>query len=107
MLADHDVAVGYVSLLATGPISLDSVITGIAAEQTQGTVVSRTPLTYRGQPAEDAVISFSGGIGQVRAVIVGTEAYLLEAFGNSASDYANDYNVLLESFNSTSAPTSP
>ena len=63
-----------------------------------GTVGSRRSLTYRGQPAEDAVISVSGGSGRVRVVRFGSSAYILEGFGNTAASFAHDYKVLLRSF---------
>ena len=95
---DHAVAVTYFRLPASASFSLDRAITGMASSMSGGKVVSRRPLTYRGQPAEDAVISVSGGSGRVRVVRFGSSAYVLEGFGNTAASFAHDYKILLHTF---------
>jgi hypothetical protein len=97
-LSDHAVAVTYFRVPASASFSLDGAITGMASSMSGGRVVSRGPLTYRGQPAEDAVISVSGGSGRVRVVRFGSSAYLLEGFGNTAASFAHDYKILLRTF---------
>jgi len=97
-LSDHAVAVTYFRLPASASFSLDRAITGMASSMSGGKVVSRRPLTYRGQPAEDAVISVSGGSGRVRVVRFGSSAYVLEGFGNTAASFAHDYKILLHTF---------
>ena len=97
-LPDHVVAVAYFGVPASASFSLDRAINGMAASMSGGRVVSRRPLTYRGQPAEDAVISVSGGSGRVRVVRFGSSAYVLEGFGNTPASFAHDYTVLLRTF---------
>jgi len=97
-LPDHAVGVTYFRLPATASFSLDRAITGMASSMSGGKVVSRRSLTYRGQPAEDAVISVSGGSGRVRVVRFGSSAYVLEGFGNTAASFAHDYKILLRTF---------
>jgi hypothetical protein len=61
-------------------------------------VVSRHPVIYHGQPAEDAVISVLGDPGQIRVVAFGSSAYIFEGFGSTAASFAHDYKVLLDTF---------
>jgi len=100
-LPDHAVAVTYFRLPASASFSLDGAITGMASSMSGGKVVSRRSLTYRGQPAEDAVISVSGGSGRVRVVRFGSSAHILDGFGNAAASFAHDYRILLRSFHTT------
>ena len=102
-LSDHAVAVGYLPV-PEGGFSLDGGITGAADAEKGGEVISRTTLTYQDEPAEDAVISYSGGVARIRVVVFGSSAYILEGFGTSTSSFASDYNTLLDSFRTTSAP---
>ncbi len=102
-LSDHAVAVGYVPV-PTGGFSLDGGITGAAAGEKGGKVVSRTTLTYQGQPAEEGVISYTDGVAKVRVVVFGPSAYILEGFGTTASSFAADYNTLIDTFTTTSEP---
>jgi hypothetical protein len=97
-LSDHVVGVTYFRLPASASFSLDRAITGMASSMSGATVVSRRPLTYRGQHAEDAVISVSGGSGRIRVVRFGSSAYVLEGFGNTAASFAHDYKILLRTF---------
>jgi hypothetical protein len=97
-LPDHAVGVTYVALPASASFSLDGGINGTAASLPGGKIVSRSSLTYLGQPAEDATISSSVGFAQVRVVRFGSSAYVLEGFGSSASSFAHDYTALLDSF---------
>ena len=97
-LPDHAVGVTAIALPASAPFSLDGGINGFAASLPGAKIVSRHSLTYLGQPAEDATISSSAGLAQVRVVRFGSSAYVLQAFGPSASSYAHDYNILLDSF---------
>ena len=109
VLSDHEVGVIYVSVPPSPTDSLDSAVTGFATAFKQGKVLSRTSLTYQGQPAEDGVFSFSGGEGQIRVVAFGSAVYGLIGFGASASSFTNDFTILLDTFRSTSPPatTSP
>ncbi len=104
-LSDETVGVAYFAVTSPSGFSLDGAINGAATSLTNGKVVSHTTVTYQGQPAEDGVITFNGGIGNVRAVVIGSAAYLFEGFGSSASNFARDYNVLLETFTPASPPT--
>lgn len=97
-LSDHAVGVGFVSVPAGGPVSLDRFINGAAASKPGRQVVSRRSLTYQGQPAEDAIISSSALLTRMRVVRFGSSLYLLEGGGATASSFAHDYNVLLDSF---------
>jgi hypothetical protein len=97
-LADHAVAVASFPVPASATYDLDRAVTGVAAGEQGGKVVSRTSVTYQGQPAEDGVISFSGGVEQVRVVVLGSSAYLFEGVGTTPSAFANDYGILLASF---------
>ena len=97
-LPDHAVGVTAIALPASASFSLDGGINGFAASLPGAKIVSRNSLTYLGQPAEDATISSSAGLAQVRVVRFGSSAYVLQAFGPSASSYAHDYNILLDSF---------
>ena len=83
---------------ASGSFSLDRAVTVAASALPGGGVVSRHPITYHGQPAEDAVISVLGDPGQIRVVAFGSSAYIFEGFGNTAASFAHDYKVLLDSF---------
>ena len=105
--SDETVGVAYFQVTSASGFSLDGAIDGAATSLTNGKVVSRSTVTYHGQPAEDGVISFSGGIGNVRAVVIGSAAYLFEGFGSSASNFARDYRVLLATFTPKSPPTTP
>jgi hypothetical protein len=96
--SDHAVVVTYARLPPLSSYSLKGGINGIAASLRGGKVVSRRSLTYLGKPAEDAVISTSGGIGRVRVVSFGSSAYVLEGFGNTAASFTHDYKVLLHTF---------
>jgi hypothetical protein len=104
-LSDEAVGVAYFPLSAQTTFNLDGAVAGAAASEANGKVVSRTTVRYQGQPAEDAVISFSGGVGNVRAVVIDGAGYLFEGFGPSASSFAKDYNVLLDTFSPTSHPS--
>lgn len=97
-LRDHAIAVTYVALPPSVSFSLDGGINGAAQSLPGAKIVSRKSLSYLGQPAEDATISSSAGLAQVRVVKFGSAAYILQAFGPSASSYAHDYNILLDSF---------
>jgi hypothetical protein len=97
-LTDHAVGVTYVALPPSTPFSLNGGINGAAQSLPGAKIVSRSSLNYLGQPAEDATISSSAGLAQVRVVRFGSSAYVLQAFGSSASSYAHDYNILLDSF---------
>ena len=98
VLPNHAVGVTYVALPPSASFSLDAGINGAAQSLPGAKIVSRNSLNYLGQPAEDATISSSAGLAQVRVVRFGSSAYVLQAFGPSASSYAHDYNILLDSF---------
>ena len=97
-LPDHAVGVESIALPAGDSFSLDGGINGAAASLPGAKIVSRNSLSYLGQPAEDAIISSSAGLYQIRVVRFGSSAYVLQAAGPSASSYAHDYNVLLDTF---------
>lgn len=97
-VSGHGVAVTHFSVPAASPVSLNAAINGVAANRPGGKVVSRRMLTYLGQPAEDAVISFSGGVVHIMFVRFGSSVYSLEGVGSTASSFAHDYTVLLASF---------
>ena len=97
-LPDHAVGVTYIAVPASVSFSLDGAVNGIASSLPGGKVVSRNSLTYLGQPAEDAAITSSAGLAQVRVVRFGSSAYVLEGAGPSASSFAHDYDVLLGTF---------
>jgi hypothetical protein len=97
-LANHAIGVTYVALPPSASFSLNAGINGAAQSLPGARIVSRNSLNYLGQPAEDATISSSAGLAQVRVVRFGSSAYVLQAFGSSAASYAHDYNVLLDSF---------
>lgn len=97
-LSSEAVGVTYIALPASASFSLDGAVNGEAASLAGAKVVSRKSLTYLGQPAEDATITFSAGTAEVRIVRFGSSAYVLEGFGTSASSFAHDYNVLIDSF---------
>jgi len=79
ILPDHAVGVNYIAVPPSASFNLDGAING-AAESLQGAkIVSRNSLTYLGQPAEDATISSSAGLAQVRVVRFGSSAYVLQA----------------------------
>ena len=97
--SDHVVEVLYFP--APGSFSLDRVINSIAGDTADfpgGKLVSHRMLIDQGQPAEDAVISFSHGLARVRAVRLGSSGYVFIGDGRTASVLAHDYNVLLDSF---------
>jgi hypothetical protein len=104
-LADHSVAVGYITLPAGATFDLQAGIAG-AAKGMHGTLLSHTSLIYRDQPAEDGVLSASRAVAQVRAVEFGSSVYLFEAAGTSGSAFTEDYKRLLDSFTSTSESAS-
>jgi hypothetical protein len=110
-LSDEAVGVAYFPVTSSSGFSLDGAVNGAATSLAGGKVVSRSTVIYQGQAAEDGVLSFNGGIGNVRAVVFGSAAYLFEGFGPSRSDFARDYNVLLATFQpnlrSGPATTSP
>jgi hypothetical protein len=97
-LSSDAVSVTYIALPASASFSLDGAVNGEASSLPGAEVVSRNSLTYLGQPAEDATITFSAGSAEVRIVRFGSSAYALGAFGPSASSFAHDYNVLIDSF---------
>ena len=94
----HAVGVTCLALPAGASYRLNRGITGIAATLPAGKVISRHALTYRGQPAEDAAISSSAGVMQVRALRIGSSVYILEGAGNTPASFAHDYKVLLNTF---------
>ncbi len=96
--SSHAIGVTYLPLPASVPFSLNGAIEGAAASLPAGKVVSRHMLTYRGQPAEDAVISFSAGSARIRVVRFGSFAYVLEGLGNTPASFAHDYQVLFATF---------
>lgn len=104
-LANEAVGVAYLPVASASTVNLDAAITGFATSEKNGKVLSRTSVTYQGQPAEDAVISFTGGVGNVRAVVIGSAIYLFEGLGPSASNFTSDYRVLLQTFTPSSPPT--
>lgn len=83
---------------AQGSFSLDRAVNVAASALPGGGVGPRHPITYHGQPAEDAVISVLGDPGQIRVVAFGSSAYIFEGFGSTAASFAHDYKVLLDSF---------
>jgi hypothetical protein len=97
-LPSDAVGVTYIGVPASASFSLDGAVNGEASSLPGANVVSRNSLTYLGQPAEDATITFSAGVAEVRIVRFGSSAYVLEGFGSSASSFAHDYNVLIGSF---------
>jgi len=97
-LPNHAVGVTYVALPPSASFSLNAGINGAAQSLPGARIVSRNSLNYLGQPAEDATISSSAGLAQVRVVRFGSSAYVLQAFGPSAASYAHDYNILLDTF---------
>lgn len=97
-LSSDAVGVTYIGVPASASFSLDGAVNGEASSLPGANVVSRNSLTYLGQPAEDATITFSAGFAEVRIVRFGSSAYVLEGFGSSASSFAHDYNVLIDSF---------
>jgi len=97
-LPSHAVGVTYVALPPSASFSLNAGIDGAAQSLPGAKIVSRNSLNYLGQPAEDATISSSAGLAQVRVVKFGSSVYVLQALGPSASSYADDYNILLDSF---------
>jgi hypothetical protein len=101
---DESVGVAYFQVTSPSDFSLDGAINGAATSLTNGKVVSHSTVSYRGKPAEDGVMSFQGGTGNVRAVVIGSAVYLFEGFGPSASSFTRDYNVLLDTFTLTSPP---
>lgn len=98
VLPSHAVGVTFASLPASASANLNDAVDGAAASVHGGRVVSRHTLTYLGQPAEDAVIAFSTGLGRIRVVRFGSSVYLLEGLGPTASSFAHDYQVLLNTF---------
>ena len=92
------VGVTYIGVPASASFNLDDAVNGEVSTLPGATVVSRNSLTYLGQPAEDATIMFSAGFAEVRIVRFGSSAYVLQGFGSSASSFAHDYNVLIDSF---------
>lgn len=97
-LSDHAIGVTYVALPPSASFSLDGGIVGATRALPGAKIVSRNTLNYLGQPAEDATISSSAGLGQIRVVRFGSSAYVLQGFGPSASSFAPDYSILLASF---------
>ena len=97
-LPDHAVEIIRAPVPASGSFSLDRAVKVAASALPGGGVASRHPITYHGQPAEDAVISVLGDPGQIRVVAFGSSAYIFEGFGSTATSFAYDYKVLLASF---------
>src|SRR5215469_4128751 len=97
-LPSDAVGVTYIGVPASASFSLDGAVNREASSLPGGKVVSRNSLTYLGQPAEDATITFSAGSAEIRIVRFGSSAYVLEGFGSTASSFAHDYNVLIGSF---------
>ena len=97
-LPGHAVEIIRAPVPASGSFSLDRAVNVAASALPGGGVASRHPVTYHGQPAEDAVISVLGDPGQIRVVAVGSSAYIFEGFGSTAASFAHDYKVLLDSF---------
>ena len=97
-LPDHGVEIIRAPVPASGSFSLDRAVNVAASALPGGGVASRHPITYHGQPAEDAIISVLGDPGQIRVVAFGSSAYIFEGFGNTAASFAHDYKVLLDSF---------
>jgi hypothetical protein len=102
--SSHAVGVTSFGLPASVPFSLNGAVNGMAASLPGGKVISRSTLTYHGQPAEDATISFtprsafSAGFAQVRVVRLGSFAYALQGYGPTLASFAHDYQVLLRTF---------
>ena len=97
-LPGHAVEIIRAPVPASGSFSLDRAVNVAASALPGGGVASRHPVTYHGQPAEDAVISVLGDPGQIRVVAFGSSAYIFEGFGSTAASFAHDYKVLLDSF---------
>ena len=97
-LPDYAVEIIRAPVPASGSFSLDRAVNVAASALPGGGVVSRHQITYHGQPAEDAVISVLGDPGQIRVVAFGSSAYIFEGFGSTATGFAHDYKVLLDSF---------
>jgi hypothetical protein len=97
-LPDHAVEIIRAPVPASGSFSLDRAVTVAASALPGGGVASRHLITYHGQPAEDAIISVLGDPGQVRVVAFGASAYIFEGFGSTATSFAHDYKVLVDSF---------
>jgi hypothetical protein len=97
-LPDYSVAVTYLSVPASFPVSFNGGVNGAAARLPAGKVVSRNMLTYRGQPAEHGVISSSVGFSQVQIVRFGSLVYVLAGFGPTQASFAHAYTVLLDTF---------
>jgi hypothetical protein len=98
-LTDHAVAVAYVALPPSATFSLDDAAAAAAASAGKdGKVVSQTMVTFQGQPAEDAVVTFAGGAAEILCVRLGSSAYLLEGVGESPSSFQDDYRNLVNTF---------
>jgi hypothetical protein len=97
-LSNDAVGVTYITLPASASFSLDGAVNGEASSLPGAEVVSRNSLSYLGQPAEDATMTFSAGSVEVRIVRFGSSAYVLEGLGSTASSFAHDYSVLIDSF---------
>lgn len=97
-LPDHAVEVIRAPVPASGSFSLDRAVNVVASALPGGKVFSRHSITYRGQPAEDAVISVLGDPGHILVVTFGSSAYIFEGLGSTAASFAHDYKILLDSF---------
>ena len=107
-LADHSITLGYAAFPAGSSFDLEAGVRAGAAK-VKATLVSRTLLTWHGQPAADGVLAMSKEVGKIRFVIFGTSMYFLGGEGTSSSSFASDYQRLLDTFSSTLEParTSP
>lgn len=108
LLSNHAVVV-YATPLPTplppsDSASLDDIISQLVTAAPGGAVLSHTPLTYRGQPAEDVVSTYTGGVGHWRAVIFGETLYTLAGLADKPSSFDTDYTRLLDTFEPTGAP---
>jgi hypothetical protein len=96
-VADEDVGVASFSLPESTPFELDGAITG-QATSISGKVTSRSRLIYHGQPAEDGVITTSGGVERTRVVRFGSSVYILIGVNGSSVSPGPGYQTLLRTF---------
>jgi hypothetical protein len=97
-LPGHAVEIIRAPVPSSGSFSLDRAVNVVVSALPGGEVFSRHSITYRGQPAEDAVFSVLGDPGQILVVRFGSSAYIFEGFGSTAASFAHDYKILLDSF---------
>ena len=100
--ANEELSVAYIAFPAAPAASTTQSALDNSVDQgalsANGTVTSRSRITYLGSPAEDAIINSPGHVIHVRVVIIGRKFFVLQGITYAADAPHPQYDELLATF---------